>query len=159
MRKFLPKSRKTEGFTLIELMVVIAIIAILAIIGFTVFTGQQKAARDARRKGDVDSISQAMEANKGTSATYTALAASMFSSGIMPVDPGSGTNPLQTYAESDNATALPTAWGNAAVPSAPGTWNTVATGKPGADTSWIVCAQLETPVNGSDFYCRVSAQQ
>lgn len=54
---------KKNGFTLIELMVVIAIMAILATIGFSVYSGAQKGVRDGRRKADVDSIAKALEQN------------------------------------------------------------------------------------------------
>lgn len=60
----MPKS-KSSGFTLVELLVVIAIIAVLSMIGLTVFTGVQKSARDAKRKGDIDAIAKAMEVHFG----------------------------------------------------------------------------------------------
>jgi len=50
-----------EGFTLIELMVVIAIIAILSTVGFVSFTNAQIASRDARRKQDLRSLEVALE--------------------------------------------------------------------------------------------------
>ena len=63
---------KKSGFTLIELLVVISIIAILSAIGMTVFSGVQKGARDARRKGDIDAISKALEIYKSLNGLYPA---------------------------------------------------------------------------------------
>ena len=48
--------RKTSGFTLIELMVVMAIIAILATAGLSAYTGYIKKARDATRIEDLRAI-------------------------------------------------------------------------------------------------------
>lgn len=80
-----------SGFTLIELLVVVSIIAILSVIGITVFTGVQKNARDAKRRGDVEAISKALEAKyNNTTAAYPAIAVTDFSSGAMPVDPLGG---------------------------------------------------------------------
>ena len=49
------------GFTLMELLVVISIIAILVTIGLSSFATAQKKGRDARRKGDLTSLSNALE--------------------------------------------------------------------------------------------------
>ncbi len=102
MKKLLPKSFKNpQGFTLVELLVVISIIAILSVIGITVFTGVQKNARDARRKGDVQSIQKALEVHYNDSACsavpatpYCAVtaanAAVLFANGSIPTNPGPG---------------------------------------------------------------------
>lgn len=49
---------KKKGFTLIELLVVIAIIGVLAAIGVSALSGSQSKARDAKRKGDLHSLTQ-----------------------------------------------------------------------------------------------------
>lgn len=61
---------RRSGFTLIELLVVISIIAVLAVIGMAVFTGVQKGARDAKRRGDIQAISRALEIYYATNGHY-----------------------------------------------------------------------------------------
>lgn len=86
MKKFLPKtSHNPQGFTLIELMIVIAIIAILAVIGISVFGNVQKTARNARRQADLKAMSTAMEVSYNDSAgSYYGLNGAMFASGVIP---------------------------------------------------------------------------
>ncbi|MBI3486385.1 prepilin-type N-terminal cleavage/methylation domain-containing protein [Candidatus Daviesbacteria bacterium] len=78
----------SRGFTLVELMVVIAIIAILAAIAITVFSGQQKNARDSQRRANIDAIANALESKKGSNATYQIISSSDFTSQTFPTDPG-----------------------------------------------------------------------
>lgn len=95
MKKLLPKSiNNPQGFTLVELLVVISIIAILSVIGVTVFGSVQKNARDARRRADIDAIQKALESNYTSGATnpYKALTGAMFNAGATPKDPQSGTD-------------------------------------------------------------------
>lgn len=59
------KSRRSkvhlQGFTLIELMVVVTIIGVLMAAGIVAFTSAQRAARDAKRRADIDAIAKAQE--------------------------------------------------------------------------------------------------
>ncbi|MEK7617294.1 MAG: prepilin-type N-terminal cleavage/methylation domain-containing protein, partial [Patescibacteria group bacterium] len=68
-----------RGFTLIELLVVISIIAILSIIGMTVYGVVQKSARDARRRGDLHAIAQALEQYKAANGIYPGSSGQFFS--------------------------------------------------------------------------------
>lgn len=93
MEKMLPKTKYSpQGFTLIELMVVISIIAVLSVIGITIFSGVQKNARDTKRRADIDAIATAMERkyNSGSATPYSAAAVTDFSDNKVPVDPQSG---------------------------------------------------------------------
>lgn len=55
-----------RGFTLVELLVVIAIISLIATMGFVSYSGNQKAARDSRRRSDLRQYQELLEsyANK-----------------------------------------------------------------------------------------------
>ena len=128
----------------------------------TIFSGAQKAARDAKRRLDIDAIAKALEVNK-TSSGYQAVISSWFSGGGIPYDPkalnatdksatGCGANNcyycLRTSTEgvgycipSDDANA------SDATPFAPGVWGTI---------YWIACANLET--GSPAYYCSGSQQ-
>lgn len=57
----MPNMPKKSGFTLIELLIVIVIIGILATIGLASFSSSQMKSRDAKRKANLQQISQALE--------------------------------------------------------------------------------------------------
>jgi len=65
MLKFLKiknlKLKINLGFTLLELLVVIGIIAIITSMGFVSYSTSQKKARDAKRRGDLEAIQNALE--------------------------------------------------------------------------------------------------
>lgn len=159
---------KRGGFTLVELLVVITIIAILSVVGLTVFTGVQKGARDARRRGDIDAIAKALEthysdAGCGAASGYCPIQNSWFSAGVAPTTdpigllyclaypPGGTPNPL--------ADAASTGWGTSAFSTCPSGYTNIA---PGANPSvgtirWKVCTLLES-VSPPAVYC-IGSQQ
>jgi prepilin-type N-terminal cleavage/methylation domain-containing protein len=81
------KNIRQQGFTIIELLIVIAIIGILALLVITNFQGAQAKARDALRKSDVNSMYKKLEEFYGDFGYYPAQIPSQ---AIMPgLDPAS----------------------------------------------------------------------
>jgi len=59
--KFVGKTQKQTGFTIVELLIVIVVIGILAAITIVAYNGVQKRASDSRRKSDIELIAKALE--------------------------------------------------------------------------------------------------
>lgn len=169
--------KRQQGFTLVELLVVIAIIAILAVIGLTVFTGLQRGARDAQRRADIEAITRALEANYNTStAQYSQLFTSNFAGNRIPQDPLNGQNSCGSSSTAcaycintvTGGAANPTgalvtvSGGNATCNAGGATVQAVITNTTfpaiGNATGWIVCANLETGGGnvgvGGTTYCQ-----
>lgn len=161
MKKFLPKSfNNPQGFTLVELLVVISIIAILSVIGTVVYSGVSARGRDAKRMAEINAIQQAMEKNyqPGATNTYPVLNTTDFVNGAVPLDPSTGTSKCGASALQICeycAFAKDTTFANYATCT-----NKVSTTQPAAATGYVVCANLETKagVGGNTYYCKSNAQ-
>lgn len=172
MKKFLPRtSSNKQGFTLVELLVVVSIIAILSVIGVATFTSVQKNARDARRKADIDAMASAFEAayspSAGYSVTGTPLTGANFSSGSIPVDPlnaGTSATPATSYIYYSSGFS---AAGSAYDPAGNRLFSS-------SNTNFLVCAHMESGTGGNStvhsaltapasqntggWYCRANQQ-
>lgn len=68
------KTQKQQGFTIVELLIVIVVIGILAALVITTFTGIQKKARDTERQTDVKALHGQLEAYYAQNGRYPTLA-------------------------------------------------------------------------------------
>jgi prepilin-type N-terminal cleavage/methylation domain-containing protein len=64
---------KQQGFTIVELLIVIVVIGILALLVVTTFTGIQQKARDTERETDVKAIHGQVEAYYAQNGKYPTL--------------------------------------------------------------------------------------
>jgi general secretion pathway protein G len=64
--------KKLKGFTLIEMMVVVAIMAVLAGVSLFALENSRQAARDARRKADLEAVRSALELYRADCNAYPA---------------------------------------------------------------------------------------
>jgi prepilin-type N-terminal cleavage/methylation domain-containing protein len=66
--------RKQQGFTIIELLIVIIVIGILATLVITTFSGIQRNARNRTREADINALHSQIEYYYGQNSVYPALA-------------------------------------------------------------------------------------
>jgi type II secretion system protein G len=62
--------RKSSGFTIVELLIVIVIIGILAAITIATYSGIQSRARDTQRKSDIAQLTKAIESYYAVNGDY-----------------------------------------------------------------------------------------
>ncbi len=67
-------NRKQQGFTIVELLIVIVVIGILAALVITTFTGINKKARDTERTTDLKALHGQLEAYYAQNGMYPTLA-------------------------------------------------------------------------------------
>ncbi|HSX30101.1 MAG TPA: type II secretion system protein [Candidatus Saccharimonadales bacterium] len=72
MRSLLKK--KQQGFTIVELLIVIVVIGILATLVIVTFTGIQQKARNTKRQTDINAVSSHVEAFYASNGYYPTLA-------------------------------------------------------------------------------------
>lgn len=104
-------TRRSAGFTMIEILVVVAIIALLTTIGIISYNSTQKRARDGKRKADLEQIRSALvlyRTDNGiypTSITWTTMAPiTSYISGSSVSDPKPSPHPQYTYTSATGAT-------------------------------------------------------
>lgn len=59
--RILSRKQKRQGFTIVELLIVIVVIGILAAITIVAYNGVQQRARDTKRKQDIEVIAKSLE--------------------------------------------------------------------------------------------------
>ena len=87
--KQIMKQKIKNGFTLVELIVVITIIAVISTIALVSFGGTNRKARDARRMSDLQKIAIALEMARQVNSTYPATIDSLTPNFLqtLPTDP------------------------------------------------------------------------
>jgi prepilin-type N-terminal cleavage/methylation domain-containing protein len=66
--------KRSQGFTIVELLIVIVVIGILALLVITTYSGIQQKARNSKRQTDIQSIQTQMEAFFSQNGYYPSLA-------------------------------------------------------------------------------------
>lgn len=137
--------KRGNGFTLVELMVVISIVAILSSIGLVLYNNVQVSARDVRRKGDINAVAKALEINRNDSG-YQPLLGNQFASGSVPSTDPKG-NEYCIGSDNNPVISTPGIWSG----SCPGPNWVSLTGKPnGSPAYWRLCTIVESP---SSVFC------
>ena len=92
--------KKTSGFTIVELLIVIVVIGILAALVITTYNGIQQKARDTERKTDINAIHGQVEAYQAQNGKYPTLAnvndATFRSNNMKGLDPSALQDPKGT---------------------------------------------------------------
>lgn len=142
----------SEGFSLVEILIVIAILAILGTITYIQYYGINSRARDSARRSDIYEISTALEVNK-TPQGYVSLQGNQFSSFQWQDSQG---NVYCIASGTPVSPSVSSAWGG----SCPSGFMTVAPGTPpGNFTAWKICTFLENPSEGeANIFCKTSRQ-
>ncbi|OGK18443.1 hypothetical protein A3D80_00395 [Candidatus Roizmanbacteria bacterium RIFCSPHIGHO2_02_FULL_40_13b] len=92
-----PKKIHIQGFTFVELLIVISIITILSTVGISSYVGVQQGGRDTRRKADIQEIRGALEHYRENNSAYpTPASGAGLSFGTAPLSDAAGNIYLQT---------------------------------------------------------------
>jgi prepilin-type N-terminal cleavage/methylation domain-containing protein len=148
-----------QGFTIIELLIVIAIIAILALLVLNNFQGAQAKARDTQRRTDMNNVHGKLEEYYNETGGYpnenltTTLLAGMDAGSIEDADGDSmaftfstGTTPVDPTTDNQNEYAY-AAWGCSAATTTPTTPTT-----PTSCTKYVLETFIEKPAGSDPAY-------
>jgi len=72
--KMIYKKNNQQGFTIIEMLIVVLIIGILATLVIVTYSGIQLKNRDSKRRNDIEAIAMQLEAYNASHGAYPALA-------------------------------------------------------------------------------------
>src|ERR1700757_2616926 len=104
--------KRNQGFTIVELLIVIVVIGILALLVITTYSGIQAKARNAKRQTDIASLQTQLEAYFSQNGFYPSLqdmnSSSFLSSQMKSLDQNALIDPSNPT-QSKTLTATPTA--------------------------------------------------
>src|SRR5580704_2363827 len=147
--------RKGQGFTIVELLIVIVVIGILALLVITTYSGIQQKARNAKRQTDIQSLQTQLEAFFSQNGYYPSLtdmnSSTWRAANMKSLDPNALIDPSNPT-QSNTLVASPTAksYSYAVTDSSGNSCES-------ADTScaeYTLTAEYEGTVNGSSTYSK-----
>ena len=144
------KKLKNQGFTIVELMIVIVVIGILATLVITTYNGVQSKARDTKRQTDINAIQGQVEAyntNAGYYPTLTNLNTPAWRATNLKGLDSSALQDPQGSAQTLVASPAAKSYAYAALPAG---CDNVTTNC----TSYTLTATLENQINGSSTYVK-----
>jgi prepilin-type N-terminal cleavage/methylation domain-containing protein len=147
--------KRSQGFTIVELLIVIVVIGILALLVITTYSGIQAKARNAKRQSDIQSLQTQIEAFFSQNGYYPSLtdmnSGSWLGTNMKSLDQNALTDPSNT-SQSKTLVATPTAK----------SYSYAVTNSSGSscesdDTTcaqYTLTAEYEGTVNGSSTYAK-----
>lgn len=99
-----PRMKKKNGFSLVELLVVISILGILMTLAAASFSTAQSKGRDARRRGDLEAIQKGFEQYFSQNNEYGTCDTMGGETDIFPAGLPSDPQPSQSYTRSCSTT-------------------------------------------------------
>jgi len=144
------KKLKNQGFTIVELLIVIVVIGILATLVITTYNGVQSKARDTKRQTDINAIQGQVEAyntNAGYYPTLTNLNTPAWRATNLKGLDSSALQDPQGSAQTLVASPAAKSYAYAALPAG---CDNVTTNC----TSYTLTATLENQINGSSTYVK-----
>ena len=92
---FTQLKKRSEGFTIVELLIVIVVIGILAALVLNTFQGVQARARDTERKTDINAIHTQLEVFYNDNGYYLAAASDLSVANLAGIDGAALEDPNQ----------------------------------------------------------------
>lgn len=112
--------KKDQGFTIVELLIVIVVIGILATLVIVTFTGIQQKGRDTERKTDINALQGHVESYYAQTGSYPTLAnitdGTWRSTNMKGLDPAALSDPKLTSAVIQAGAGDATHYGYAVLP-------------------------------------------